>query len=100
MQINKTDQNDAEGLPQIVRTGWYRPVHVNPPEPKDSRQHSRGPTRPQMGSVLRYFLDFTDTGELLRDYEGMELVDLEAARMESERLRTLLEMLRGERAAG
>jgi hypothetical protein len=30
-----------------------------------------------MGSVLRYFLDFTDTGELLRDYEGMELVDLE-----------------------
>ena len=95
MQINKTDQNDAEGLPQIVRTGWYRPVHVNPPEPKDSRH-----TRPQMGSVLRYFLDFTDTGELLRDYEGMELVDLEAARMESERLRTLLEMLRGERAAG
>ena len=24
MQINKTDQNDAEGLAQIVRTGWYR----------------------------------------------------------------------------
>ena len=22
MQINKTDQNDAEGLAQIVRTGW------------------------------------------------------------------------------
>ena len=47
-----------------------------------------------MGSVLRYFLDFTDTGELLRDYEGMELVDLEAARMEFERLETSLEMLR------
>src|ERR1700758_2849766 len=28
MQLNKTDQNDAEGLAQIVRTGWYRPVHV------------------------------------------------------------------------
>jgi transposase len=28
MQINKTDQNDAEGLAQIVRTGWYRAVHV------------------------------------------------------------------------
>ena len=28
MQINKTDQNDAEGLAQIVRTGWYRSVHV------------------------------------------------------------------------
>ena len=28
IQINKTDQNDAEGLAQIMRTGWYRPVHV------------------------------------------------------------------------
>ncbi len=28
MQINKTDQNDAEGLAQIVRTGWYLSVHV------------------------------------------------------------------------
>jgi len=24
MQMNKTDQNDAEGLAQIMRTGWYR----------------------------------------------------------------------------
>jgi transposase len=28
IQINKTDQNDAEGLAQIVCTGWYRSVHV------------------------------------------------------------------------
>jgi transposase len=28
MQINKTDQNDTEGLAQIMRTGWYRSVHV------------------------------------------------------------------------
>lgn len=28
MQINKTDQNDAEGLAQIMRPGWYRSVHV------------------------------------------------------------------------
>ena len=34
-------------------------------------------------SMPRYFLDFTDTGELFRDNEGMELVDLEAARMEA-----------------
>jgi transposase len=25
---NKTDRNDARGLAQIMRTGWYRPVHV------------------------------------------------------------------------
>jgi transposase len=28
MQLNKTDQNDAERLAQIMRTGWYRSVHV------------------------------------------------------------------------
>ena len=28
MRINKTDENDAEGLAQIMRTGWYRAVHV------------------------------------------------------------------------
>jgi transposase len=26
MQMNKTDQNDAEGLAQIMRTRWYRSV--------------------------------------------------------------------------
>jgi transposase len=28
MQVNKTDANDAHGLAQIVRTGWYRAVKV------------------------------------------------------------------------
>jgi transposase len=28
MQVNKTDANDALGLAQIVRTGWYREVRV------------------------------------------------------------------------
>ena len=28
MRLNKTDENDAEGLAQVMRTGWYRPVHV------------------------------------------------------------------------
>jgi transposase len=28
VQLNKTDQNDARGLAQIVRTGWYREVSV------------------------------------------------------------------------
>ncbi|PVE22757.1 IS110 family transposase, partial [Microvirga sp. KLBC 81] len=28
MQLSKNDRNDAEGLAQIVRTGWYRSVHV------------------------------------------------------------------------
>lgn len=28
MMTNKTDRNDAAGLAQIVRTGWFREVHV------------------------------------------------------------------------
>lgn len=28
LQLNKTDRNDARGLAQIVRTGWYREVAV------------------------------------------------------------------------
>lgn len=28
MMINKTDRNDAVGLAQIMRTGWFRAVHV------------------------------------------------------------------------
>jgi transposase len=27
-QMNKTDRNDAVGIAQIVRTGWYKEVHV------------------------------------------------------------------------
>lgn len=34
MQLNKTDANDAFGLAQIVRTGWYREVTV-----KSERSH-------------------------------------------------------------
>ena len=28
MRLNKTDQNDAERLTQVVRTRWYHCVHV------------------------------------------------------------------------
>ena len=30
MQVNKTDEKDAEGIAQITRTGWFRAVHVKP----------------------------------------------------------------------
>ena len=37
MRANKTDQNDAEGLAQVMRTGWYRPVHVKSLESHEAR---------------------------------------------------------------
>jgi transposase len=32
MQINKNDRNDARGLAQIMRTGWYREVRIKSKE--------------------------------------------------------------------
>jgi transposase len=37
MRLNKTDQNDAEGLAQVVRTGWYRSVHVKSLDAQQAR---------------------------------------------------------------
>lgn len=29
---NKTDKNDARGIAQVLRTGWFSPVHMKSPE--------------------------------------------------------------------
>lgn len=34
---NKTDRNDARGLAQMMRTGWYRRVHVKSPAARELR---------------------------------------------------------------
>ena len=35
--IVKTDQKDARGIAQIIRTGWYRAVHVKTPASQELR---------------------------------------------------------------
>jgi transposase len=37
LQLNKTDRKDAQGLARIVRTGWYKEVHVRAPESQQAR---------------------------------------------------------------
>jgi transposase len=63
-QKNKTDRNDAVGIAQIVRTGWYRAVHVKSPEAQTSRvllenrrmlQQQRVDLDNQVRGVLRNF---------------------------------------------
>lgn len=34
---NKTDRNDARGIAQMMRTGWFRPVHVKSREARELR---------------------------------------------------------------
>ena len=53
MQLNKTDANDAEGLAQIVRTGWHRAVHV-----KSLEAHR---TRWRCQSKIEYSTRMTDS---------------------------------------
>jgi transposase len=36
-RLNKTDANDAEGLAQLARTGWYREVLAKRPETRLAR---------------------------------------------------------------
>jgi transposase len=37
LQMNKTDKNDAHGLAQIMRCGWYKPVKIKSFESHESR---------------------------------------------------------------
>jgi len=38
-KVNKTDNNDAEGLAQLARTGWYREVYVKSADAHVIRAH-------------------------------------------------------------
>ena len=41
---NKTDKNDARGIAQVLRTGWFSPVHMktrmSDNDPKERRKMS------------------------------------------------------------
>ncbi len=84
MQMNKTDQNDAEGLAQIMCTGWYRPVHVKSLDAHRTRalpdvrvhlvgittrlsNHIRGAIRVRSGCCLARCTGFHST-DALRSY--------------------------------
>jgi len=63
-KVNKSDANDAEGLAQLARTGWYREVHVKSAEAQVIRAHllarrqiakARRDFENQMRALLRGF---------------------------------------------
>ena len=73
MQANKTDRNDAFGLAQIMRTGWYREVGVKSSgKPSDARRAWRSGTDHRHAhrdntEVIRYLItiDVPFSGHLL-----------------------------------
>jgi len=49
--LNKTDRNDARGIAQLMRTGWFRPVHVKSREAQALRMLLAG-RKALLGKVL------------------------------------------------
>lgn len=53
---NKTDRNDARGLAQILRTGWYRSDHI-----KSDASYRLGLLLTARRNIKRKFLDVENT---------------------------------------
>ena len=66
VRMNKSDQNDAQGLAELVRVGWYREVKVKSEEAKPF------PRRVDMGwdcdRLLRWRSNFCRTERQARQY--------------------------------
>jgi transposase len=58
LKINKTDDNDAEGLAQLVRSGWYREVRV--------KSHEAMLTRSLLGARTQLLEIVTDLSNQIR----------------------------------
>lgn len=59
---NKTDRNDARGLAQILRTGWYSRVHV-----KSMHSHRVRALLASRKAILKKCVDLENERGLLRD---------------------------------
>jgi len=83
-RVNKTDANDAEGLAQLARTGWYREVYVKSAGAHEIRAHLLA--RKQVTKARRDFEN--QIRALLRTF-GLKVGQVTRARFE-ERARRLL----------
>ena len=84
-KVNKSDANDAEGLAQLARTGWYREVYVKSAEAHVIRAHLLA--RKQLVKARRGFEN--QIRALLR-LSGIKVGAVARGRFE-ERVRRLLE---------
>ena len=84
-RVNKNDANDAEGLTQLARTGWYREVHVKSAEAHVIRAHLLA--RRQVAKARRDFEN--QIRALLRTF-GLKVGQVARGRFE-ERVRRLLD---------
>ncbi len=86
-KVNKSDANDAEGLAQLARTGWYREVYVKSAEAHVIRAHLLA--RKQITKARR---DFENQIRALLRISGFKVGAAPKARFEA-RVRRLLEQI-------
>ncbi len=86
-RVNKNDANDAEGLAQLARTGWYREVHVKSAAAHLIRAHLLA--RAQLGKARR---DMENQIRALLRVVGLKVGVVARSRFEG-RVRRLLEQL-------
>jgi transposase len=103
MQVNKTDKNDAHGLAQIVRMGWYREAGVKSMEShtaramlgvRDQLVGMRTNVMNQIRGILKTFGVVVGKGGNGRAFEQRVEEASRGAGMLSETLRALLAVLR------
>lgn len=86
---NKTDRNDAEGIAQMMRTGWFRQVHV-----KSDESHRLRVLLTSRRLLKRKFIDVENTIRGTLKVFGVKMTRTTRGRFEAD----LRERLRGEDA--
>lgn len=76
---NKTDRNDARGLAHILRTGWYRSVHI-----KSDESYRLRLLLTARRNIKRKFLDIENTIRHSLKAFGVRLTNISRGRFEAE----------------
>lgn len=65
---NKTDKNDARGIAQVLRTGWFSPVHMKP-----RKAHGQRALRSSRKALLNKTIDLSNEVRGLLKIFGLRL---------------------------
>ena len=84
-RLNKTDPNDAEGLAQLARTGWFKAVHVKDPESHLERAQLR-----VRGQLVKSHRDMVNQLRGLLKLFGLRLGQVTTPNKRRERVEALL----------
>ena len=84
-RVNKTDPNDAEGLAQLSRTGWFKAVHVKDPESHLERAQLR-----VRGQLVKSHRDMVNQLRGLLKLFGLRLGQVTTPNKRRERVEALL----------